>query len=975
MPHILDVDIPSVESSGAPPNDYQRIQTNPNMFGGFGAQAEEKLGQGTQQAGTEALGALTQRRTFYNQVSADDAFNKYQKGLNTILYGDPNDPTKPGYYGLKGSDALNARPAVAQQIDDLRNSIRGGMQTDYSRFDFDTASRRLQMFTMDAIGRHSDDQMNVYGSAVQKASAETIKQSVMLDPNNEEGFKHLLEDHRSTAVKQLEIQSGHNPDPALVNEAILKSDQEMYAARVEGMEARGNAVGAYNFLQSHLDRLEPQQALILQNRLRPALAESAADSLIGGGLHGAPGDAAPARAFLNSVSSHPDRSGDTSGLHPEFATRLAAAIQEARQAGLPVGLESGFRTDDTTGSAYDASGMSLHGKGVAADVNGIGAYGSPQAAQWAAIAERHGLYNPYLGAAGASNSIDAYRSAKEYNHWQLVPYKLEDRPDVQKAIQAAGGDMSKVWDAISPVGSEGRPEGAPPATPAPDKSTLISRAHDLYGSDPMMEKSVVSAVNRKVGEFNAMHASETYTLKQSLPDLVQAAEAGVQGITFPADKVNALLPPAQAQHWNDEFQIAQRVGDVMRGAEWATPQELRGMQQDIVGGQGSLTDMMKLHAKGATSGAGTAGADPDADTAAYFRLREGAAKRLDAEIERRNRMLVGPEADPAAYVMASPAIKSIAANQGGEASNFSDYASATLGVQAHLGVPEEAQHVLTRGEAMNLADTLTKSPDVSQTINAMQLKYGSSWQHVFNDAVTLGKLPTDYQSVAALDDPRDAGLLARAINETKPGADGKPGRDWNDILGNAGGKSIAGMIKDSVRNDPVVAQLEASLSKSGSSARQIDGIVSSIETLAFAKKFYDGDANSAQSAVTSFTGKYEFLPNGGARIPQKFADATTQAASGTLASLTKDTVAVPPAYGSSTAAPDKQEYVDMLKANPTWITAPKGNALWLMDFQGRVVRSQNGQPVQVPFTETAPARPILDPGAAQSQSGQVFGGS
>lgn len=147
-----------------------------------------------------------------------------------------------------------------------------------------------------------------------------------------------------------------------------------------------------------------------------------------------------ARAYLNSLSAHTSRLGDTSFLHPDFAVKLANSIRQARAAGLPVTVQSGYRTNNQTGSTYDAEGYSLHGYGGASDIGGIGVAGSPQANQWAKIASANGLFNPY----GVNHPA-------EFNHWQLVPYKIEQRPDIQKAIVDAGGDASKIWNAISPV--------------------------------------------------------------------------------------------------------------------------------------------------------------------------------------------------------------------------------------------------------------------------------------------------------------------------------------------------------------------------------------------------------------------------------------------------------------------------------------------------------------------------------------------
>ena len=162
-------------------------------------------------------------------------------------------------------------------------------------------------------------------------------------------------------------------------------------------------------------------------------------------------DPAQARAYLSSLSPHVLRLGDTSYLHPDFAVKMANAVSQARAAGLPVTVQSGYRTNPTTGSKYDAEGYSLHGYGAAIDVGGIGGAGSPQALRWAKIAQQNGVYNPY----GVGDPA-------EYNHWQMVPWKLENRPDIQKAIVSAGGDAGKIWNAISPVTTSSAASYTPP---------------------------------------------------------------------------------------------------------------------------------------------------------------------------------------------------------------------------------------------------------------------------------------------------------------------------------------------------------------------------------------------------------------------------------------------------------------------------------------------------------------------------------
>lgn len=192
-----------------------------------------------------------------------------------------------------------------------------------------------------------------------------------------------------------------------------------------------------------------------------------------------------ARNYLSGLSAHQSRVGDTSYLHPDFALRLANSIQQARALGMPVTLESGYRTPTTTGSNYDAQGYSLHGFGAAADVSGIGNAGSPSAALWGKIAAQNGIYNPY----GLSD-------AKEYNHWQLVPWKLEQRPDVQKALIASGGDLNKVWGAVAPVSATQaikaataptqpqQPAQAPQAASTPQAAQAYSQEQPNMSNSP-----------------------------------------------------------------------------------------------------------------------------------------------------------------------------------------------------------------------------------------------------------------------------------------------------------------------------------------------------------------------------------------------------------------------------------------------------------------------------------------------------------
>ena len=116
-------------------------------------------------------------------------------------------------------------------------------------------------------------------------------------------------------------------------------------------------------------------------------------------------------------------------LHPEFVKRLAAAIMQARGAGLPsAGILSAYRPPAFGIGGFADKFHSLHTYGLAVDVTGIGAPGTPSALLWHEIAARNGVICPY----GPHNPV-------EWNHCQPTWVKiiLPDNP-LRETVTADG---------------------------------------------------------------------------------------------------------------------------------------------------------------------------------------------------------------------------------------------------------------------------------------------------------------------------------------------------------------------------------------------------------------------------------------------------------------------------------------------------------------------------------------------------------
>jgi hypothetical protein len=101
-------------------------------------------------------------------------------------------------------------------------------------------------------------------------------------------------------------------------------------------------------------------------------------------------------------------------LHPIFVRRLAEAIREARDAGLPsAGIFSAYRPPAFGVGGFSDKFNSLHSYGLAVDMLGIGGPGSSEAEVWHEIAARHGIVCPY----GSNNR-------REWNHCQPTWVKI-----------------------------------------------------------------------------------------------------------------------------------------------------------------------------------------------------------------------------------------------------------------------------------------------------------------------------------------------------------------------------------------------------------------------------------------------------------------------------------------------------------------------------------------------------------------------
>jgi hypothetical protein len=153
------------------------------------------------------------------------------------------------------------------------------------------------------------------------------------------------------------------------------------------------------------------------------------------------GETARARAYLTETATPgytmtrqgPERA--IGRLHPAFVKRLAAAI-EVRAA--VAGIFYAYRPPAFGVGGFADKFHSLHTYGLAVDVTGIGAPGTPTALLWHEIAARHGVICPY----GPHNLA-------EWNHCQPTQVKFF-RESFARDRHGGGADRSVAIRTLSP---------------------------------------------------------------------------------------------------------------------------------------------------------------------------------------------------------------------------------------------------------------------------------------------------------------------------------------------------------------------------------------------------------------------------------------------------------------------------------------------------------------------------------------------
>ncbi len=240
------------------------------------------IGQGLQQLGQ----GVEQAVKFHDQVSVDDQVNKVMSAADIIRRGDPNGVQRDaggqpvlgpdgqpqpdlGYLGMRGEDAMHARPQVLSSIDQTIAAARANLTSPEAQLQFDQQTRRMRSSWANEVGDHAEKQSQVWGVGVQNSAADLAKQQITASPSDPEQWKHALADLVQARVRQSQLTYGN--DPTAAADAARKARAEGAVTQVEALLNR-DPTQAKQVLEGNRAGLDPQVYDQLVNRLRPMLA-------------------------------------------------------------------------------------------------------------------------------------------------------------------------------------------------------------------------------------------------------------------------------------------------------------------------------------------------------------------------------------------------------------------------------------------------------------------------------------------------------------------------------------------------------------------------------------------------------------------------------------------------------------------------------------------------------------------------------
>ena len=294
---VLDINVPEVTPQG-PVNTSENIPSTPGMFGGFGAQAAEKAGQGIETAADTGLDVMTAKAHLTNEIHAGE--------LNSWLADKLTDEYS-NFSQLRGRAAQEALPQFKQRIEDLRKQSIGQAGNLQTQALVSNANRFLaDKFYSYGTG-HADKEFRVWADQTVKDRASNYAGVAAIaaqhgDFNGLETALGTSDDEVRKLYEQSAGDYGATGDPDFIDRNVKNNRSHNLRTIIETQADTDPGMAAMVY-KKYKDQLLPQDQLTTLNKLKTQSVKIDAIDRVDGmmGKTSSPMDIAEKQIGLNEV--------------------------------------------------------------------------------------------------------------------------------------------------------------------------------------------------------------------------------------------------------------------------------------------------------------------------------------------------------------------------------------------------------------------------------------------------------------------------------------------------------------------------------------------------------------------------------------------------------------------------------------------------------------------------------------------------
>lgn len=684
MQHILDVNLPEQNPQGAPGGDFQRIDSNPNMFGALGAKAEQQLGQGIEKAGNTGIEIATEQNQIQNKLHAADVKS---------WYADQTTDLHTKFMSLSGRAALDALPEYKKNLGDLRGQALDKVSSPQSKAMLNESLTTMQDQYYRYWAGHAGGQLKTYQD---KVAQDSIASSSALAVNSllagdELGFERRL---REQDAEVHNLFDGQGYDKDAMGAEVAKRRGTTLKVAIETVAAGGDVAKAQALFDKYKDRMDPASVLAVTANLKSGVAA----------LNG--------RNIADEESGHVLPKADAvAGVPSSFIAQVKRTEGFAAQAKWDV---KQFSNGYGTRAKFDGETISKEEAEQRFQT------------EFAKAAKIVDSVNPNLdpGTRAALASL-TYNAGDAWTHAGLgEKIRSGDLAGAKELFlqynkadgQTNEGLTNRRYREAQWFGSNDAPAGNGPLV---DKQSAYERVLARTDSNPLLQSAAISRLNQVYGIYHTEQTSQNAAFDRRLED--SQAEALATGTTkaplTEPDFVNRYgVTDGRRQYGEYQKNIA--LGADIAGLATMSPEEQKAVldrHTPVAGSEGFAAEGLRQQA--IQKAIAHATKERNDDPAAYAIRRLPAAQTAFAEFSK-----------VMADNNASPDARRAAAAQ---------FANVTLAEQARIGVAPDDRRIVPQPYIDNLNSSLA-APDqnggtsqVAQKIEAEASLWGKNWPGVY----------------------------------------------------------------------------------------------------------------------------------------------------------------------------------------------------------------------------------------------------